>query len=140
MAGSPLSVTRFKIIFSVCWLIIILDHVFLLRWFGLSWTESIVDAAVNDSLLILACLLVTMMLRYYLPQREKYFHLVSWCILISIIVILLTKVILKNIFLTHDEYQFFFRKALWVRASLDFLLLGCFVLVSVLWYNWQEQS
>ena len=140
MPGSPLSVTRFKIIFSACWLIIISDHVLLLKWFGLGWTEAIVDAAVNDGLLILACLLVIMMLRYYLPQREKYFHLVSWCILISIIVILITKVILKNIFINNGDYQFFFRQALWVRASLDFLLLGCFVLVSVIWYNWQEQS
>ena len=140
MATSPLSVTRFRIIFSVCWLIIIIDHVLLLRWFGLSWTTAIVDGVVNDGLLILACLLIIMMLNYYLPQREKYFHLVSWCVLITIIVILLTKLILKNIFVSDSEYLLFFRKALWVRSSLDFLLLGCFVLVSVIWYNWQEQS
>src|SRR5262245_18047242 len=125
MANSPLSVTRFRIIFSICWLIIVLDHALLLRWFGLTWTEAIVDAAVNDGLLVLACMLVIMILHYYLPQREKYFHLVSWCISISVIVVLLTKVILKNIFITHGNYQLFFRQALWVRASFDFLLLGC---------------
>ena len=27
-----------------------------------------------------------------------------------------------------------------MRTSLDLLLLGCFVLVTVIWYNWQEQS
>src|SRR5262245_56484847 len=140
MSNSPLSVTRFSIIFSICLFIIFLDHALLLRWFVLTWTEAIVDAAVNDWLLVLACMLVIMMLHYYLPQREKYFHLVSWCLLISVIVVLLTKVILKNIFITHGDYQLFFRQALWVRASFDFLLLGCFVLVSVLWYNWQEQS
>jgi hypothetical protein len=140
MASSPLSVTRFKIIFSVSWLIIIIDHIFLLRWFGLSWKAALIDSVVNDGLLILACLLVIMMLHYYLPQREKYFYLVSWCVLISIIVILITKVILKNIFAGDEEYLSFFRRALWVRSSFDFLLLGCFVLVSVIWYNWQEQS
>src|SRR5262245_61593104 len=95
MASSPLSVTSFKLIFSTGWLIIILDHVLLLRLFGLDWSVALVDAAINDGLLILSCLLVTMMLRYYLPQREKYFHLVSWCILITVIIVLLTKVILK---------------------------------------------
>ena len=140
MASSPLSVTRFRIIFSVCWLIIIIDHVLLLRWFGLSWTTALIDGVINDTLLILACLLIIMMLHYYLPQKEKYFHLVSWCVLITIIVILLTKLILKNIFAGDSDYLLFFRKALWVRSSLDFLLLGCFVLVSVIWYNWQEQS
>jgi hypothetical protein len=140
MATSPLSVMRFRIIFSICWLIIIADHVFLLKWFGLSWKVAILDSTVNDVLLILACLLVIMMLHYYLPQKEKYFHLVSWCILITIIVILVTKVILKNVFADDSEYLVFFKRSLWIRSSFDFLLLGCFTLVSVIWYNWQEQS
>jgi len=80
------------------------------------------------------------MLHYYLPQKEKYFHLVSWCILITIIVILVTKVILKNVFADDSEYLVFFKRSLWIRSSFDFLLLGCFTLVSVIWYNWQEQS
>jgi two-component system LytT family sensor kinase len=140
MARSPLSVTRFRIIFSICWLIIIIDHILLLRWFGLSWQAAIVDGLINDSLLILACLLVIMMLHYYLPQKEKYLHLVTWCLLITVIVILLTKVILKNIYAGDEEYIYFFNRSLWVRSSLDFLLLGCIILISVIWYNWQEQS
>lgn len=140
MANSPLSVMRFRIIFSICWLIIVADHIFLLKWFGLSWQIAMIDSTINIALLILACLLVIMMLHYYLPQREKYFHLVSWCVLITIIVILLTKVILKNIFADNADYIIFFNRSLWVRSSMDFLMLGCFVLVSVIWYNWQEQS
>ena len=140
MASSPLSVIRFRIIFGVCWLIIISDHIFLLRWFGLSWTIAITDSAVNDSLLILSCLLVIMMLHYYLPQREKYFHLVSWCLLITLIAVVLTRVILKNIFINDAGYQAFFSRSLWIRSSFDLLLLGCFVLVTVIWYNWQEQN
>lgn len=140
MATSPFSVTRFRIIFSICWLIIFVDHILLLRWFGLSWSLAIVDGAINDALLIFACLLVMMMLHYYLPQKEKYFHLVTWCILITIIVTLLTKVLLKNIYAGNDEYIYFFNRSLWVRASLDFLLLGCVILISVIWYNWQEQA
>src|SRR5688572_33065760 len=103
MAVSPLSVMRFRIIFSISWLIIIADHIFLLKWFGLSWKVALIDSGVNDALLIAACLLVIMMLHYYLPQREKYFHLVSWCVLITIIVILLTKVILKNVFRSEER-------------------------------------
>jgi len=111
-----------------------------LRWFGLSWQTAIVDSTINDALLILTCLLVITMLHYYLPQKEKYFHLVTWCLLLTVIVILLTKVILKNIFANDSEYITFFNRSLWVRSSLDFLLLGCIILISVIWYNWQEQS
>jgi two-component system, LytTR family, sensor kinase len=140
MASSPLSVTRFRIIFSICWLLIIADHIFLLHWFGLGWTIAVTDALVNQGLLILSCLLLIMMLHYYLPQKEKYFHLVSWCLLITLIAVLLTKVILKNIFISNSEYQVFFSRSIWIRSSFNFLLIGCFVLVSVLWYNWQEQT
>lgn len=80
------------------------------------------------------------MLHYYLPQKEKYFHLLTWCLLITVIVILITKVILKNIYAANDEYIVFFNRSIWVRASLDFLLLGCIILISVIWYNWQEQT
>src|SRR5687768_1399779 len=140
MATSPFSVTRFRVIFSICWLIIFVDHVLLLRWFGLSWSMAIVDGAINDALLIFACLLVIMMLHYYLPQKEKYFHLLTWCSLITVIVILITKVTLKNIYASNEDYIIFFNRSLWVRSSLDFLLLGCVILISVIWYNWQEQS
>jgi len=140
MATSPLSVKRFRIIFGFSWLIIIIDHIFLLRWFGLSWQTAIIDSAINDVLLILACMLVIMMLHYYLPQKEKYFHLFTWCILITVIVILVTKVILKNIFANDDEYIIFFNRSIWIRSSFDFLLLGCIILISVIWYNWQEQN
>ena len=140
MATSPLSVTRFRVIFSICWLIIFVDHVLLLRSFGLSWPMAMVDGAINDSLLVLACFLVIMMLHYYLPQKEKYFHLLTWCLLITVIVILITKVILKPIFASNDDYILFFNRTIWVRSSIDFLLLGCVILISVIWYNWQEQS
>ena len=140
MATSPLSVTRFRVIFSICWLIIFFDHVFLLRWFGLSWQTAVVDGAVNVVLLILCSLLVIMMLQYYLPQKEKYFHLLTWCVLITGMVILLTQVILKNVYASDKEYISFFNHSLWVRISLDFLLVGCIMLISVIWYNWREQS
>src|SRR5678815_2366247 len=96
MATSPLSVTRFRVIFSICWLIIFVDHVLLLRWFGLSWTAALVDGAINDALLILACFLVIMMLHYYLPQKEKYFHLLTWCFLITVIAVSYTHLTLPT--------------------------------------------
>lgn len=140
MSNSPLAVTRFKVIFSISWVLIIADHIFLVRWFGFSWKIALIDSLVNDTLLLLACLLVITTLRFYLPQKEKYFHLISWCIILTAIVILLTKVILKRILIDDEEYIQFFDKALWIRTSLDFLLLSCIILISVIWYNWQEQS
>jgi LytS/YehU family sensor histidine kinase len=116
------------------------DNVFLLRWFGLSWKQAIADSLVNDLLLLGVCLLVMTIMRFYLPNREKYYHLVVWCALLTTIVALLTRVILKNIFLHDIEYKEFLDQSMLIRSSIDFLLLGCIMLISVIWYNWQEQK
>lgn len=140
MATSPFSESRFRAIFTISWLILIAVHIFLLRWFGLSWKISIIDSLVNDVQLLLACLLIMTMLRYYLPQKEQYFHLVAWCIFITAIIIFFTRLILRNLFIQDDEYKLFFDRSLIIRSSLDFLLLGCVILISVVWYNLQDQK
>jgi sensor histidine kinase YesM len=140
MAGSPLSGNRFLTIFSISWLLLIADHFFLLRWYGLSWQTALVDCLVNDLILLMVALLILKVFRYYLPRNEGYIYLVGWCLFLTAVIILLSKLILKNIFIHNEDYRLFLDRSLIVRASLDFLLTGCIILISVVWYNWQEQK
>jgi sensor histidine kinase YesM len=140
MATSPLSFSRFRNIFLISWLLIIADHVFLLRWFGYSWMIAITDSLVNDILLLGACLLIINILRFYIPQKEKIINLFFLNLIFTVIVILLTRWILKNIFYTNENYIDFLNQSLIIRGSLDVLLMGCVMLISVIWYNWQEQK
>ena len=41
---------------------------------------------------------------------------------------------------SNEDYAFFLGKSLVIRAVIGFLLLGCVTLISILWYNWQEQK
>ena len=84
MASSPFSVFRFRIIFSISWLIIMINFAFLLRMYGQSWNEAIVDSLISNTILMLACLLIMNTLRYYTPRRERYFHILIWCIFLTI--------------------------------------------------------
>jgi two-component system LytT family sensor kinase len=140
MASSPFSYSRFRNIFLISWLVVIADQVLLLRWFGFSWGIAITDTLINDILLLLACVLVIHMFRYYLPQREKYINLLFWNIFLTGVVILLTRWILKSVFSKDENYLAFLDQSLIIRSSLDVLLLGCVMLISVIWYNWQEQQ
>jgi LytS/YehU family sensor histidine kinase len=140
MAASPLSVPRFRNIFIISWLIVIADHIFLLRWFGHSWEKAIADSLVNDLLLFGACLLMINSMRFYLPQWEKSFQLLFKCIVFTVLVLVFTRIILNALFHHNEEYKHFFDQSLIIRASLDFLLLGVITLISVIWFNWQEQQ
>ena len=138
MSTSPLSAIRFRIIFIISWLAIMADHAIVLHWFGLSWKIAIVDSLVSNTLLLLAGLLVMNTLRYYLPRRERYIHLLAWSIFLTVIIILLDSWILKSIFADALHYVLLLHHSLIIRISLDFLLLSCLILVSVLWYHQLE--
>jgi two-component system LytT family sensor kinase len=116
------------------------DHAMVLHWFGMNWKISTIDSLISNATLFLACLLVMNTLRYYLPRRERYIHLFAWCIFLTVIVTILNRWGLRSFFPQNDEYIRLLDHSLIIRASLHFLLLGCIILISVLWYNWQEQN
>lgn len=140
MARSPFSDTRFRIIFSTVWLVIMADHIFMLRLMGLSWRLSIVDALVNVDLMMLASLLIINMLRYYLPRRERIINLLMLALILTGSVLLLTRWLLGIIFSADTDYMEFLRQSLFIRGSVDFLLISCVLLITVIWYSWQEQK
>lgn len=140
MAASPLSTPRFRLMFFLFWLAIIVDQAVVLYWFGLNPRVAIIDSLISNALLLLAGLLVINTLRYYLPRRENYIHLLAWAIFFTILISLLEGWILNAIFHREEGYSDFLHHSLAVRLSLDFLLLSCLILFSVLWFHQQEQK
>ena len=139
MSASPFSVVRFRIIFSISWLVIIVNFIFLLRLYDLSWNEAIIDSFISNILLLLACLLIMNTLRYYSPRRERYFHILIWCIFLTIIWSILSNILL-SVSLNHFEgYPAFLKNSLPIRRGSGFLIMICFTLIAVLWFNWEEQ-
>lgn len=140
MVKSPFSQLRFRFIFSISWLIVIADHIFLLRWFDISWKLAIADSLVNGFHLLLASLLVINILRYYIPQKDRLLHLLFLCLILTGGGLLLTRWALGNFFRTDELYLNFLSDSMIIRGSLDFLLLGCVTLISVVWYTWHDQK
>ncbi len=140
MARSPLSITRFKIIFIICWAVLIADQVMVLHFFGLPWTAALMDSLICNSLLLLISLLMMNTLRYYLPRGQQYINIFSICLFLTIIWLVLVKWLL-NISLGHyDGYLNILNHSLSIRFSIAFLLLGCVTMISMLWFNQQEQK
>ncbi|MGQ0740398.1 MAG: sensor histidine kinase [Bacteroidota bacterium] len=140
MAGSPLSGIRFRIIFIICWAVMMADNIMVLHFFGLPWEAAIIDSAICNTLLLLICLLVMNTLRYYLPQGRQYINLFSICLFLTIIWLVLVKWLLKISLGHYEGYMDILHHSLSIRFSIAFLLLGCVTMISMLWYKQQEQK
>ncbi|TMI65885.1 MAG: GHKL domain-containing protein [Bacteroidetes bacterium] len=140
MSVSPLSSSRVRIFFGIVWLVIIGDHTALMIWYGCSFEIAIIDALVSTIHLLLASLLLLNTLRYYMPQKERFIHLFAWCVFLTAIIIILTRLELTGLLIHNHGYSEFFDRSVVIRISLYFLFIGCIALMSVIWYNRVEQD
>ncbi|ANE51015.1 sensor histidine kinase [Flavisolibacter tropicus] len=139
MANSPLSVFRFRWLFFSGWLLWALIHACVLTSFDLPWTVAIADSAVSNILLMLVALLLVNTLQFYIPQADRYVMLLAWVATLTIIWLVISRLILTLLF-ADTQYLLFQKQSLFIRFSFGFLITSTIVLVSVLWYNWQEQK
>jgi LytS/YehU family sensor histidine kinase len=99
-----------------------------------------VDALLSNTLLLLACLLVMIVLRFYLPKGQQYINVFALCLLLTIAWLLLSKWLLGLLLSDFDGYTLLLHNSLSIRFSLAFLLLGFITMVSILWYSQLEQK
>jgi LytS/YehU family sensor histidine kinase len=111
-----------------------------LNFFGLPLEAAIIDSAICNTLLLLICLLVMNTLRYYLPRGQQYINVFSLCLFLTIAWLLLVKLLLKLALGEYEGYNDLLHHSLSIRFSISFLLLGCVTMISILWYNQQEQK
>ena len=131
---------RFRIIFIICWLVLIADNTMVLHFFGLSWRNAIIDSLISNSLLFLVTLLVMNTLRFYLPRSKQYINIFSICVFLAIAWLFLTKWLLKLTLGENDGYNDLLHHSMSIRFSIGFLLLGCITMISILWYNQEEHK
>ena len=140
MTKSPLSIVRFKIVFITCWALMAVDNIMVLRYFGLPWKAAIIDSSISNVLLLLICLSIMNTLRYYLPKGQQYINIFSLCLFLTIAWLLLIKWLLGITLASYPGYSDMLHHSLSIRFSIAFLLLGCITMISILWYNQQEQK
>lgn len=121
------------------WLLWATIHVFVLRSFELPWKTAIVDSAVYNGLLLGASLLLINILRFYVPQKDRYFMLLGWIGVLSTVWLFYGKLALSLLF-RDPAYHYLMNHSLAIRFSYGFLITSSVVLMSVIWYNWQEQK
>jgi len=140
MTASPFSVRKFFIVFSIAWLVLMADHALLLYWFDLPLQAAIIDSLISNVSLLLTCLLIMNTIRYYVPDINQYLNVLAMCIVFTILWLLLSKWLLGLSLDSYENYQYFLKRTLFIRASIGFLVLGIVTMSVIIWYNWQEQQ
>jgi two-component system LytT family sensor kinase len=140
MASSPLSQTRFRIIFGISWIITLAEFFLVLKWLGLSWQAAIIDSSISTISLLLFSLLIMNTLRFYTPRRERYVNILTWCLFLMGIWLAVSHWLLVLTSAHFDGYREFLKNSMPVRGSIGLLILGCIALISVVWFNSEEQK
>jgi len=110
--------------------------------YGYSLNIAATDSLVTNGLLMTACWIISNILRYYLPYKDRYFFVLLLCITFSLTVNALSKFILNLILIDPENtlYILFLTKAYWIRLGIAFLLIGCMSVICVLWYTHEEDA
>ena len=111
-----------------------------LYWFGFPLELSLNDSFISTGLLAAACWLISGNLEYYRPQQARYLYIGIWCFLLAIIWTSSLYYLLPILVETDPTYETFLVNSLPVRFSMGFLMIGWMAMISVIWYNQQEQQ
>jgi two-component system LytT family sensor kinase len=139
LSHSPLSTAKFRNVFLLCWTIWAALEVYVLHGFHFSWSMALADSLASNILLMLTCVLVSVILRFYLPKTHRYSFIMGLCVVLSLLWLLISRSLLF-VFNTDESYGVFFFSSVPVRLTIAFLALGCMTLVCVLWYTLQDQK
>jgi two-component system LytT family sensor kinase len=140
MIASVTSGQRFRITFISWWLVWTGIQIMVISSYGATSVQSITDSILCNLLLAGSCLLITNNMKFYVPQKERYWYVLIMSVVLSSLWLFLVKTMLKMIFRSDADYLVFLDKSIYIRFVIGFLMIGCMAIMSLLWYTLQEQQ
>ncbi len=140
MSGSLLSVGRFLRVFIAWWLIWAALQAIILYWFDLNLRLSVTDSLVTNLLTAGMCLLVSYIMQFYIPQKERYWYIVALSFILTALMVLTARITLSAINNNNIVYITMLKKTLPIRFGIGFLLIVCMSMISLSWYSFVDQK
>jgi sensor histidine kinase YesM len=138
--NTAISNRRLLLLNASFWLTVGVIHAFILSDSGFTTKEVVVDTLVTFALLGAVCYFIINNMRYYLPQREKYWYILFISFSLGGISSFLSKVFLNLIMNDDTQYLQHMHQVTGIRFVIAFLLVSCVAMMSLLWYNQEEQK
>lgn len=130
----------FRISFISWWLVWIFVQWMVVSSYGFSLGTSFTDSLVCNLLLAASCLLITNNMKYYLPQKERYWYVLLTSVVVTALWLLVAKTALKIFFSNNTDYLLFLDRSVYVRYVIGFLMTGCMSIMGLLWFTLLEQQ
>lgn len=138
MPATILSINKFRLYFIAFWILWAAVHAWVLQEWGNTPEEAWTDSAISNLLLAAAAFLIIMSLRFYLPHKEQLTYLLLMCLVFAGVWLVAVKAVLSY---TSDETLIKdFNQSIPVRVAIAVLILGCVILLNVLWNTLEEQK
>ena len=125
----------FRISFISWWLVWIFVQWMVVSSYGFSLGTSFTDSLVCNLLLAASCLLITNNMKYYLPQKERYWYVLLTSVVVIALWLLVAKTALKIFFSNNTDYLLFLDRSVYVRYVIGFLMTGCMSIMGLLWFT-----
>lgn len=140
MASSLLASKRNKLIVLGNWLLWTSLHAYVLTEWGCPRAISIIDASINNTVLLIFCGLLIANLHYYRPGKGLLLYLLLICSALSALTMCISYYILKAAMGEDPQYMEILAHSKGVRFSIALLMTGGVALVCQLWYTLEEQK
>jgi two-component system LytT family sensor kinase len=141
LTTTPLSVKQIKLVSSIIlagWVVVCALLIYYVLKFN--WQIAMVDSIISNGLLAIGCIVLSNMLGYYQPKRERMLFLVLLVSVLTAVIVFLARYLLTCLFFNQDVYRTFLTFSLPFKAIIAFLCLSWCALANILWYRLEEQS
>ncbi len=137
MPQPSISVSRLLLLILPLWMIWGAMQTAVLAWAGFTLNISLVDSMVSNGLLLVISMAVGNALKYYRPDRSRFFYIFIWNLCIAAIWLGIIRWALPHL-ITDQNYIIFLYKSLPVRYFIAFLMTGWTTLLYSLTYSFDE--
>jgi len=138
MSNQRVSSRNFLLISIALAAVFITVQSLVLLWFSISLVNYIIDSVISNVLLAIIAYCLGNILRYYRPDKNKFFYVFIWDLGISGVWLLVINWLLS--FLIKDtSYAAFLYKSSPVRFFVAFLITGLAAMISWVVYSYEEQ-
>jgi two-component system LytT family sensor kinase len=122
------------------WLLWASVYAWVLNRYGIVMRTAAIDSAINNSLLAIGCYLVSHILRYYLPEKNRYMLLFVYSFVISLLCFIVGKGVVLHTFEDQPGYSEFFFKSAPLRFGTSFLVISCVTFMNTMMNSLKDQK
>ena len=121
------------------WLLTFAIQVGLLQWQGFDWNISLIDSFATQGLLGLGAFAISLLLRYYRPEKKNLWRLFDWTLIMAVVITFFQQLALSQI-ISERSYMDFLKQTLPIRGLIDWLIIVLTAMASWLWSYLHDQQ